>query len=287
VLSISSIVFRLSCGNIRPKLGGKMRRPPNSVLRSNIPKKLTVNFTELEEGPPISNDGRSKFQLLGGQLAVETMVPLDLSQHSDNSIITEKGNPIATLSFESTEERPVRLVTWNVEEKKRDDEEHGETLSMIGRRKLKALQKRQLAEKQKKEAESWKMWLWSAGCPCLGWKPIYFLQGHDDQSMATSKAASTFVTRDEDGDDDSSIPSCSRVGSMLDGSISVDDADISDVSSNSSYDSLEEEEEEEEDRQTTPSPPRVEAMIKKDWSREGLSKNTILDMDVYINAMRS
>ena len=205
--------------------------------------------------------------------------------------------PQEALSYESVEEvRPVRLVTWNVEEKPSASDEE-ETLSMLGKRKLKEKNKKVLAEKMKEEKDSWKLWWWAQGCPCWGWSPMYVFNGNDDNTSKgdqSSVATSTFVTRDEDdeeGDDNSSIPSCSRVGSTLDESIVVVDEHVSDVSSNSRDGILDLEinEEAADVVQTTPPPlaKSVEANIVKDWSREGLSKNTIIDMDVYMNAMRS
>ena len=160
---------------------------------------------------------------------------------------------------------------------------------MLGRRKLKTERKQVRAEKRREEAKSWKLWFWTNGCPCLSWSPIYLFQGNDDDqtSVASSKCdqSSTFVTLDEDGDDDSSIPSFSIVGSTLDESTVELDGNVSNVSSSSSDGSSDLEMEEEE--APPPPKPNLEVNIVKDWSREGLSKNTIHDMDVYIDAMRS
>ena len=224
-----------------------------------------------------------------------TTTQIDLSDHSD-SIKTETRLPQQETHQASTKEElpfpteevlPVRLVTWNVEEKTSEEEE---TLSRLGRRKVKALKKKALAEKKKEEDNSWKLWFWSLGCPCWNWSPMYIFKDIEDQStMATSKcdqssmATSTFYTLNED--DDSSIPSCSRIGSTLDHTNSIDDEHISDVSSNSSDGSLNSEmNEKATDVEQTAEPSEV--YIVKDWSREGLSKNTIMDMDVYMAAMR-
>lgn len=228
---------------------------------------------------------------------VVTTSQIDLSDHSD-SVKTETGLPQQEKQQASTfpveEVLPVRLVTWNVEEKTSEEEE---TLSRLGRRKLKAMKKKAFAEKKKEEDNSWKLWFWSQGCPCWFWSPMYIfkdIEDTDQSTMATSKcdqssmATSTFYTRDED--DDSSIPSCSRIGSTLDHTNSIDDEHISDVSSNSSDGSLNSEmNDKPTDVEQTAQPSQTEqaeVYIVKDWSREGLSKNTIMDMDVYMAAMR-
>lgn len=233
---------------------------------------------------------------------VVTTTQIDLSDHSD-SIKTEtrlpqqethqdSTFPKEEVPFPSEEVLPVRLVTWNVEEKTSEEEE---TLSRLGRRKLKAMKKKALAEKKEEEDNSWKLWFWSLGCPCWNWSPMYIFKDIEDQStMATSKcdqssmATSTFYTLNED--DDSSIPSCSRIGSTLDHTNSIDDEHISDVSSNSSDGSLNSEmNDKPTDVEQTAQPSQTEqaeVYIVKDWSREGLSKNTIMDMDVYMAAMR-
>lgn len=266
----------------------------DSALRGKSPKATVSSTDEF----PISGDG---------QKIPITLSQLDISDHSD-SIKTEEVYPQEALSFESivsmdedllgesdhtsgAEKRPIRMVTWNVDEKKAEEEieQSEETLSMLGRRKLKTERKQVRAEKRREEAKSWKLWFWTNGCPCLSWSPIYLFQGNDDDqtSVASSKCdqSSIFVTLDEDGDDDSSIPSFSIVGSTLDESTVELDGNVSNVSSSSSDGSSDLEMEEEE--APPPPKPNLEVNIVKDWSREGLSKNTIHDMDVYIDAMRS
>lgn len=140
---------------------------------------------------------------------------------------------------------------------------------------------------------------------------MYLFRSDEESTVATSKcdesasgtiqssvATSTFVTLDGDVDDDSTIPSFSRVGSTLDESIIEDDTIISDVSSNSSDGTMDSEMEEELEKQAKPQPPTpkleqpklappIEVNIVKDWSREGLSTHTIGDMDLFMDAMRS
>jgi hypothetical protein len=264
--------------------------PLQSALRSN-------KYATDEESSafPISGDGRSNIPII---------TKLDSSEHSD-SVKTEEAWPtLATETFESLEEkRPTRMVTWNIEEKKEVDPDQEETLSMLGRRKKKFWQKKELAEKREEEAQSWKLWFWSQGCPCLDWSPMYLFQCIDDQSTVatndqSSTATSTFVTDDEDEDEDDS----STIQSMdestfvsvqsMDESTFVNDDNLSNVSSNLSDENLSDESLEEEldymqEEQATQLKPNFEANIVKDWSREGLSKNIIEDMDVYMEAMRS
>eukprot|EP00984_Skeletonema_dohrnii_P034044 scaffold32851_cov214-Skeletonema_dohrnii-CCMP3373.AAC.2 len=254
---------------------------------------------------PLAGDGRPKFPITS---------QLDDSGNSRSTATKEKVHlPQMALSFESLEEekRPIRTVTWNVEEVKKEEEDQEETLSMLGRRKYKAWRKQVNVEMKAKEQRSWKVWFWSHGCPCGDWSPMYLFRSDEESTVATSKcdesatgtiqssvATSTFVTLDEDVDDDSTIPSFSRVGSTLDESIIEDDTIISDVSSNSSDGTMDSEIEEELEIQAKPQPPTpkleppklappIEVNIVKDWSREGLSTHTIGDMDLFMDAMRS
>ena len=133
-------------------------------------------------------------------------------------------------------------------------------------------------------------------------------RGEEDQSIAPnndqatlatnvvdqSSLAGTFVTLGEDGDDGSTIQSFSRLASLSD--TSTFEESISDVSSNSIGGTFESEIEDEELEMQAQaqlpskfklSPKRVDANIVKDWSREGLSKSTIGDMDLFMDAMRS
>jgi hypothetical protein len=268
--------------------------PLQSALRSNKFTKTTVPASDTDgefSEFPRSGDGRPKLPI---------MSYLDVSEHSDNVKIMDETFLQEAATFESLEEkRPIRMVTWNIEEKKEEDQDQEETLSMLGKRKLKAWNKKLHVEKRKEEAQSWKLWFWSQGCPCLDWSPTYLFQGIDDQSsMApstyqSSVATSTIVTFDEDygDDDDNSTLQSFKEGSILDESTLVT-GNLSDVSSNSSDDfcfdeSLHTEMEKELDyiqaKNIQSRPPN----IVKDWSREGLSKNTIEDMDVYMEAMRS
>ena len=243
------------------------------------------------------------------------MPGLDASSSSNSTGMDEASATARSID----KKHPMRTVTWNAEvevaKKETDDDE--ETLSMLGKRKLKAWNKQMRIEKRNQEKRSWKLWFWSQGCPCLDWSPFYMFLGNDDQSsMAaasidkSSTATSTTADDEEEddvGDDDSSLPSCSRVGSMLDGSIvSIDDENISDVSSNSSDGSATDETDDDEDEdddddddkeilkiqapvpKTNFKPKPKEAVdVQKDWSREGLSTNVISDMDVFMEAMRS
>ena len=248
---------------------------------------------------PLAGDGRPKFPIT--------------SQLDDSGNSHSTATPQMALSFESLEEekRPIRTVTWNVEEVKKEEEDQEETLSMLGRRKYKVWRKQVNVEMKAKEQRSWKVWFWSHGCPCGDWSPMYLFRSDEESTLATSKcdesasgtiqssvATSTFVTLDGDVDDDSTIPSFSRVGSTLDESIIEDDTIISDVSSNSSDGTMDSEMEEELEKQAKPQPPTpkieqpklappIEVNIVKDWSREGLSTHTIGDMDLFMDAMRS
>ena len=249
----------------------------------------------------IAGDGRPKIP-----------IPRDLdeSDRSDNTDKSEEHWPQEALTFESLDEkRPIRLVTWNIEQvRKEEEEDEEETLSMLARRKLKAQQRQELAKKRNQERKSWKTWFWSQGCPCTCWSPVYLFRGEEDQSIAPnndqatlatnvvdqSSLAGTFVTLGEDGDDGSTIQSFSRLASLSD--TSTFEESISDVSSNSIGGTFESEIEDEELEMQAQaqlpskfklSPKRVDANIVKDWSREGLSKSTIGDMDLFMDAMRS
>lgn len=249
----------------------------------------------------IAGDGRPKLPITRD---------LDESDRSDNTDKSEEYWPQEALTFESLDEkRPVRSVTWNIEQvRKEEEEEEEETLSMLARRKLKAQQRQELAKKRNRERKSWKTWFWSQGCPCICWSPVYLLRGEEDQSIAPnndqatlatntvdqSSLAGTFVTLGEDYDDGSTIQSFSRLASLSD--TSTFEENISDVSSNSIGGTFESEIEDEELEMQAQaqlpskfklSPKRVDANIVKDWSREGLSKSTIGDMDLFMDAMRS
>lgn len=268
----------------------KMQPSPQTQVRSATDEQVF--------SLPVSEDG-------------STDIPeLEASSRS-NSTGTDVAFPETSATAESKEEKlPTRTVTWNTEIevlKKKNDDDEEETLSMLGKRKLKAWHRQMRIEKRNEEKRSWKLWFWSQGCPCLDWSPLYIFLGNDDQSsMAaastdqSSMATSTTVDEEDVGDDDSSVPSCSRVGSMLDGSIvSIEDENISDVSSNSSDGSVDDETDDEDEdddeykevealKVQAPVPkPKEDTDIQKDWSREGLSTNVISDMDVFMEAMRS
>lgn len=288
-------------------------QPLESSLRVRRESSQTSADIDQEAlGLPIGGDGRPKIPITR---------QLDDSGRTKDTAATEESDfPPMAYTFESAEEkRPLRAVTWNIEKVKTEEEEEPEeTLSMLGRRKLKAWKKQELAKKKEQERKSWKTWFWSQGCPCMDWSPMHLFRYDEDRSTVaaldqstvatksfdqSSVAASSFVTLDDFVDDDSTIPSFSRVGSTLDESTIEDDDNISDVSSNSTDVSLDWEIEDGLEmlaQQQPPEPLEIsqpfkpklsattkEAAIVKDWSREGLSLNTIDDMDLYMEAMRS
>eukprot|EP00986_Skeletonema_menzelii_P012078 scaffold6461_cov145-Skeletonema_menzelii.AAC.10 len=281
-------------------------QPLESALRNGSPQTVTA-FDEKVLDWAIAGDGRPKIPITGD---------LEESERSDDTDNMDEQWPQEALTFESLEEkRPILSVTWNIEQVKKEEEEE-ETLSMLARRKLKAMQRQERAKNIEQERKSWKTWFWSQGCPCIDWSPTYLFRGDEDQStiapndqatLATfdqsSVASGTFATLGEDVDDGSTIQSFSRVESLSD--TSTFEENVSDVSSNSiggTFESVTEEElEMQAQSQLLPkpqppsslrcklklSPKKIDAKIVKDWSREGLSKNTIDDMDLYMEAMRS
>lgn len=284
-------------------------------LESSLRRGSSHTSTDIDQealGLPRGGDGRPKIPITRH---------LDDSGRTKSTTATEDKLPQIAYTFESVEEkRPIRNVTWNIV-KKEEEEEQEETLSMLGRRKLKAWKEQELAKKKEEERKSWKTWFWSQGCPCMEWSPMHLFRCDEDrstvaaydQSTVATKSfdqssvatRSTFVTLDDgDGDDTSTIPSFSRVGHSLDESTIEDDDNISDVSSNSTDATLDWEiedglemlaQQQQPPKLSEISPPfkpklsatTVEADIVKDWSREGLSLNTIDDMDLYMEAMRS
>eukprot|EP00573_Skeletonema_grethae_P005559 CAMPEP_0201709192 /NCGR_PEP_ID=MMETSP0578-20130828/57968_1 /ASSEMBLY_ACC=CAM_ASM_000663 /TAXON_ID=267565 /ORGANISM="Skeletonema grethea, Strain CCMP 1804" /LENGTH=287 /DNA_ID=CAMNT_0048198147 /DNA_START=50 /DNA_END=913 /DNA_ORIENTATION=+ len=282
----------------------------SSLRRGSSQTSADVDHEALEL--PIGGDGRPNIPITRH---------LDDSGRTKDTAATEESElRQMAYTFESVEERPFRTVTWNIEKanKQEEEEEPEETLSMLGRRKLKAWKKQELARKKEQERKSWKTWFWSQGCPCMDWSPMHLFRSDEDRSTVaaydqstvatksfdqSSMASSTIFTLDNDGDDNSTIPSFSRVGSTLDEQTIEDDDNISDVSSNSTDASLDWEIEDGLEMLAERQPPEplqisqpfkpklsattIEASIVKDWSREGLSLNTIDDMDLYMEAMRS
>lgn len=284
-------------------------QPLESALRNGSPQTVTA-FDEADARDDqavvnaildwaIAGDGRPKIPITRD---------VDESERSDSTDKKEKQWPQEALTFESLEEkRPIRAVTWNIEQVKKEEEEEEETLSVLARRKLKEQQRRELAKKREQERKSWKTWFWSQGCPCTDWSPIYLFRGDEDQSTIALNDQATLATFDQSsvasgtsvtvGDDGSTVQSFSRVASLSD--TSTFEENLSDVSSNSIGGTFESEIEEEPQLLPKPKPPssllsklklspkKVDAKIVKDWSHEGLSKNTIDDMDAYMDAMRS
>ena len=289
-------------------------QPLESSLR--VRRESSQTSTDIDQealGLPIGDDGRPKIPITR---------QLDDSGRTKDTAATEESDfPQIAFTFESVEEkRQIRSVKWNIEKaKKEEEEEQEETLSMLGRRKLKAWKKQELAKKKEQERKSWKTWFWSQGCPCMDWSPMHLFRNDEDRSTVaafdqstvatksfdqSSVAASTFVSLDDYIDDNSTIPSFSRVGSTLEESTIEDDDNISDVSSNSTdaisldweiedgLEMLAQQQPSEPLEISQPFKPKlsatsIEADIVKDWSREGLSLNTIDDMDLYMEAMRS
>ena len=290
-------------------------QPLESALRRGSSQTLIDNDQQAFQ-LPLGGDGRPKIPITSH---------LDNSGRSKSTAATEVEElPQMSLTFESMEEkRPIRSVKWNIEQvKKEEEEEPEETLSMLGKRKLKEWRRQERAKKKEQERKSWRTWFWSQGCPCMDWSPMCMFRNDEDQSTVaaydqstvatksfdqSSVATSTYVTLDEDVDDNSTIPSFSRVGSTLDESTIEDNGNISDVSSNSTDATLDWDIGEEVEVQAPPllpkplqisprlpllgklnlSPTTPDANIVKDWSREGLSTHTIDDMDLFLEAMRS